>query len=84
MSPRRFSPLLPSAAALAVSLALAGGLRAQTPAAGANTPDVGQAAPDFSLVGATRYGVLRDPVKLSDLRGKTVVLAFFARARTKG
>jgi peroxiredoxin len=28
--------------------------------------------------------VLRDPVRLSDLRGKTVVLAFFYRARTKG
>jgi peroxiredoxin len=41
-------------------------------------------APDFVLPGATRYGVLRDPVRLSDLRGKTVVLAFFYRARTKG
>jgi peroxiredoxin len=41
-------------------------------------------APDFTLPGATRYGVLRDPVRLSDLRGKTVVLAFFYKARTKG
>jgi peroxiredoxin len=28
--------------------------------------------------------LLRDPVRLSDFRGKTVVLAFFYRARTKG
>jgi len=41
-------------------------------------------APDFALHGATRYGLLRDPVRLSDFRGKTVVLAFFYRARTKG
>ena len=47
-------------------------------------PDVGTMAPDFALSGATRYGVLRDPVHLSDFRGKTVVLAFFYRARTKG
>lgn len=45
---------------------------------------VGQPAPDFELVGATRYGVLADPVRLSDFRGETVVLAFFFRARTPG
>jgi AhpC/TSA family len=47
-------------------------------------PFVGEAAPDFSLPGATRYGLLTGPVRLSDLRGKTVVLAFFYEARTKG
>jgi peroxiredoxin len=41
-------------------------------------------APDFSLRGATRYGLLVSPVKLSDFRGKTVVIAFFYQARTKG
>ena len=41
-------------------------------------------APDFSLPGATRYGLLAAPVKLSDFRGKTVVIAFFYVARTKG
>ena len=41
-------------------------------------------APDFTLSGATRYGVLRSPVQLADFRGKTVVLAFFFKARTKG
>jgi hypothetical protein len=47
-------------------------------------PTVGQMAPDFSLAGATRYGLLNSPVKLSDFRGKTVVIAFFYQARTKG
>jgi hypothetical protein len=46
--------------------------------------DVGQMAPNFSAPGATRYGVLQDPIRLSDFRGKTVVLAFFFKARTKG
>ena len=41
-------------------------------------------APDFSLPGATRYGVLAKPVRLSDFTGKTVVLAFFFKARTSG
>ena len=45
---------------------------------------VGVDAPDFALTGATRYGVLRAPVHLSDFKGKTVVLAFFYKARTKG
>lgn len=46
--------------------------------------EVGAMAPDFEIPAATRYGVLRDPVRLSDYRGKTVVLAFFFRARTRG
>ena len=51
---------------------------------GPHVLEVGQMAPDFELDGATRYGVLKDPVKLSDYRGKTVVLAFFFRVRTRG
>lgn len=47
-------------------------------------PQVGQAAPDFTLPGATRYGLLKKPLRLSDFRGRTVVLAFFYQARTKG
>jgi hypothetical protein len=47
-------------------------------------PKVGDVAPDFTLPGATRYGLLRDPVTLSSMRGKTVVLAFFFKARTRG
>lgn len=72
---------------LAVALMLAGrsvGAQQQAAAPVYPAPDVGAMAPDFSLPGATRYGLLRDPVRLSDYRGKTVVLAFFYRARTKG
>jgi peroxiredoxin Q/BCP len=45
---------------------------------------VGEMAPDFALPGATRYGLLQEPVRLSDYRGETVVLAFFFRVRTRG
>jgi peroxiredoxin Q/BCP len=41
-------------------------------------------APDFQVTGATRYGVIAEPLRLSDFRGETVVLAFFFRARTGG
>ena len=64
--------------------ALAASAGAQSPAPTNISPDVGTLAPDFTLPGATRYGVLRDSIKLSDYRGKTVVLAFFFKARTKG
>lgn len=47
-------------------------------------PGVGDLAPDFSLPGSTRYGLLKEPVKLSSFRGQTVVLAFFPGARTPG
>lgn len=46
--------------------------------------EVGEMAPDFALPGATRYGALANPVRLSDFRGKTVVLSFFFRVRTPG
>jgi peroxiredoxin Q/BCP len=57
---------------------------AQRTVAPTGAPEVGSLAPDFALAGATRYGTLKEPVRLSDFRGKTVVLAFFYRARTKG
>jgi len=59
---------------------------AQAPAAPAapTHPAVGDVAPDFALPGATRYGLLKNPIHLSDYRGQTVVLAFFFEARTKG
>ena len=57
---------------------------AQDPAPAPSPLEVGADAPDFALPGATRYGVLRDPVRLGDFKGKTVVLAFFFRARTRG
>ena len=74
--------------ALALTLTLTPAVVAaqQPPAPADTTPplQVGAVAPDFSLPGATRYGVLAKPVRLSDFKGKTVVLAFFFKARTSG
>ncbi len=71
--------------ALLIGLALAMGPtsgQAQVPVS--EPLEIGAVAPDFELPGATRYGLLKDPVRLSDFKGKTVVLAFFYKARTKG
>ena len=54
------------------------------PGTAATAPTVGQMAPEFTIPGATRFGVLKAPVKLSDYRGQTVVIAFFPKARTRG
>jgi peroxiredoxin Q/BCP len=74
---------------LVASALAAASAAAQQPAASpkgdsASAPNVGQAAPDFSLPGATRFGLLKQPVRLADFRGQIVVLAFFPKARTKG
>ena len=69
---------------------LAGALALLSPVPGAAQEaeqdflSVGAMAPDIEFVGATRHGILRDPVQLSDYRGETVVLAFFFRVRTRG
>ena len=68
-------------AAVSAASARAQGSSAATPAPG---PAIGSSAPDFALPGATRYGLLRDSVRLSNFRGQTVVIAFFYKARTKG
>jgi len=57
---------------------------AATPTPGANAPAVGTLAPDFTIHGATRFGVLRDTMRLADFRGQTVVLWLFIKARTRG
>ena len=68
--------------ATAAGVASAQGQSAQQPAA--PPLEIGALAPDFALPGGTRWGALRDPVRLSDFRGKTVVLAFFFRSRSRG
>jgi peroxiredoxin Q/BCP len=47
-------------------------------------PEVGQLAPDFTAAWADASGPRATPVKLSDLRGKVVVLAFYPKDRTTG
>jgi hypothetical protein len=73
---------------LFLALLLAGApaaLAAQQQAAPPIPPlEIGTVAPAFMMKGATRYGVLANPVSLSDFKGKTVVLAFFFKARTSG
>lgn len=74
-----------SVASLMIVGAVAGAQQVAVPASAvAVGPAVKDVAPDFSLAGATRFGVLKTPVRLSDFRGRTVVLAFFYQARTKG
>ncbi len=73
----------------AASVMIAGGVANAQQAASAQPaaapgPLVNDVAPDFTLAGADRYGLLKTPVRLSDYRGRTVVLAFFYQARTKG
>ena len=82
MSRHHYHRSLPAIAAFAMALA-AVPARAQQPAP-APVITVGSMAPDFALQGATRYGLLANPVRLSDYRGQTVVIAFFYKARTKG
>jgi peroxiredoxin Q/BCP len=72
-----------------VLLTIATSLGAQQPSATPAAPTtplpaVGEMAPDFAINGSTRYGLLRQTLRLSDLKGQTVVLAFFVRARTRG
>jgi hypothetical protein len=78
----RIKTLALGAAASLAAFSIAEGQGAVTPAP--SGPAVNDVAPDFTLNGATRYGLLKTPVRLSDYRGRTVVLAFFYQARTKG
>lgn len=84
--------------ALAVLLAAASA-SAQAPAPTAQSPapatqpappppppevDVGKIAPDFTMDLADASGPVAKPLKLSDLRGKVVVLAFYPADRSSG
>ena len=73
-------------ASVVLLLGLAAAPLAAQPAAppGPTPLAAGVEAPDFTLPAATIAGVSATPVHLKDLRGKTVVIAFFYRARTKG
>lgn len=75
--------ILSGALAGLMALAAVAPASAQTPTEPAYLA-AGTDAPDFTAVGATRWGTLGNPVHLSDFRGKTVVLAFFPAARTRG
>lgn len=57
------------------------GLEAQDPP---TFLEVGEMAPDITVTGATRHGVLAEDITLGSLRGETVVIAFFFKVRTGG
>jgi hypothetical protein len=69
-----------------LAIAVGAGLAAApAPSLAQATPlEAGVVAPDFTLPGATRHGIQAEPISLRDYEGKTVVLAFFFRARTRG
>ena len=75
-------------AALALGAAAAQAQQPQPqPQQPAPTPaplDSGATAPDFALPGSTGGQLLNHPVRLSDYRGKTVVVSFFYKSRTRG
>lgn len=79
-------PLCLAAGLAATIVAAAAAQQPPAPAAPAGPPplEIGTVAPDFTLPGATRFGALRAPIRLSDFKGKTVVLAFFFKVRTRG
>jgi peroxiredoxin Q/BCP len=68
--------------ALASSVAQGQAPQAMTPVPAG--PDIGQLAPDFTAQWADSSGVRAKPVKLSELRGKVVVLAFYPLDRSPG
>jgi hypothetical protein len=73
-----------STALAMAAVAVGSSAQQAAPTAAPTGPAINDIAPDFSLAGADRYGLLKTPVRLSDYRGRTVVLAFFFQARTKG
>jgi hypothetical protein len=75
---------IPAIAATVVVLALGGARTSRAQVPEAQPLAVGAVAPDFALPAATRFGALREPVRLSAFKGSTVVLAFFFKARTPG
>jgi thioredoxin-dependent peroxiredoxin len=62
----------------------AAGLAQAAPVAAAPVLQVGDMAPDFTLPASTKEGVSSTPLHLKDMRGQTVVLAFFPKVRTGG
>jgi thioredoxin-dependent peroxiredoxin len=73
------TPAAPSPAAASPAAAPAAAPTPTTPA-----PEVGQPAPDFTAAWADTSGPRATPVKLSEQRGKVVVLAFYPKDRSSG
>ena len=74
------------AAAMSIGTVAAAQTSAAAPVAPPPPPEieVGQVAPDFTIEVADSAGIRSTPVKLSDLRGKVVVLAFYPADKSSG
>ncbi len=73
-----------AAMALAAAVLAGGGFSHAAAQANHDFLAAGEMAPDVQFAGATRYGVVNEPVHLMDFRGEVAVLAFFFKARTGG
>jgi peroxiredoxin Q/BCP len=89
MSTAKFSLIAALAATIASVPAVAQNPAA--PATAAATPpapppeiEVGRVAPDFTIQVADSAGIRSEPVRLSSLRGKVVVIAFYPADRSSG
>lgn len=69
---------------IAVLAVILVGLAATRVRAQGEGPKIGDPAPDFSLPGASKAGLMAKPLRLADYRGQTVVISFFPKARSKG
>jgi thioredoxin-dependent peroxiredoxin len=84
------SPLLAALALLTLSAtgraqtATKSGAAAPATAPAPAAPEVGQPAPDFTAHWADATGARSTPLRLSALRGKVVVVAFYPKNRTSG
>ncbi|MFN8668777.1 MAG: redoxin domain-containing protein [Gemmatimonadaceae bacterium] len=72
------------AAALLAALALGLATPVFAHAQEGDGPAIGSVPPDFTVRPVTKDGPMAAPITLSKLHGKTVVIAFFPKARTPG
>ncbi|MEO5904002.1 MAG: redoxin domain-containing protein [Gemmatimonadaceae bacterium] len=94
MSMIRYAAIATISAAASLASAASAQTTAPGPAITAVTPppaspppetiDIGRIAPDFTLAWADSVGARQSPLKLSSLKGKLVVLAFYPGDRTSG
>ena len=88
MDTRKFSLIAALAATFASVPAVAQNPGAPAAAAATLPPppevEVGRVAPDFTIQVADSAGVRAEPLRLSSLRGKVVVLAFYPADRSSG
>lgn len=81
MKRRMIAPIAAVAVSVALGFLVPIGAGAQDSGDG---PAVGTVPPDFTVRPVTKDGAMAAPITLSAMKGKTVVIAFFPKARTPG